>query len=236
MEKKKIFISSCKSMLTKERKNLRSILYQNEHLLPICMEKDFLSDNSTSPLDVDKQYIEDSDAVICILSFLYGELIGKKIENIELCPLKEFKCKNCCCSGKNPICTISFTEFEYHYAKKLGKLVYVIYNEELDNNNAFEDHIKRYKEKEDYLRNMYNNHKEKNMVFLNTAKQNFCYHYESKKSFRENCYRVVSLLIDRFGIEKKNHAIEKRQISKHLSGHLNKQNFKREEKYFDELA
>lgn len=181
-------------MLEKEREILSNTIKNNGHI-PITMERDFLGSNSERSLNIDKKEIEESDAVICILSFLYGELIGNKIGNIESCPLKNSKCKNCCCSEESPICTISFTEFEYCYAKKLRKPTFVIYNSEYNNDSAFETAIST--NSYNFRRDYYNRYENKKEAFFNTVTQYHCYPYNIavENSFKEECDQVLSAAI-----------------------------------------
>lgn len=88
----------------------------NNHF-PVQMEYSFQSDNREYSIEVDKKKLEEADCVIFILSYLYGEIIEEKIGNKEECPLKEKQHKNCdSCFGPRG-CKLSFTQFEYEYAK-----------------------------------------------------------------------------------------------------------------------
>jgi len=210
MEKNyKIFIASCKKMLEKERTTIAESILKHNHLYPINMENGFLGDNSTKSLEIDMEMIEDSDAFICIFSFLYGEIIRDKI--VKNCPIKKCKGPNCLCTNKKPICTISFTEFEYRYAKSLGMTPIVIWNEEYNSFNAFEDTILKFSQDEKgSLRSAYydHTHKTKNHNIIDTIIRNHAYPYKTTEehSFDNACTDAISSTIKQIG--KKHHTNE----------------------------
>lgn len=79
-----MFISSCKRLLKDERKILCNAILDSGHL-PIQMESNFTGSNSDYSIDIDKKKIEESDCVILILSYLYGEKIESKIGTCAAC-------------------------------------------------------------------------------------------------------------------------------------------------------
>ena len=84
----KIFISSCKRLLEKERQILSEVILMNNHI-PVQMEYNFRGENKEYSIEIDMEKIRESDCIIFILSYLYGEIIGKKIGDKRECPLKE---------------------------------------------------------------------------------------------------------------------------------------------------
>ncbi len=124
----KIFISATKQTLEYEREALiNNVMLQN--CIPVTMEY-FVNPNNKTTLSACIDNIDNSDAVILILKSRYGS----KIEYDEIkntfpngCPLKNTLCKKLtgdCTKG----CKLSYTHFEYLYAKLKKKVIYVIGN------------------------------------------------------------------------------------------------------------
>ena len=140
-----IFISSVGRLLEEERGILSNAIRNFSHK-EVKMEQDFCTDNETLSIDVDKHNIDNSDAIIVILSHLHGEIIGDKIGDKKKCPLKNEKIKNCIgCNGNG--CNLSYTEYEYHYAKLQKKIVFVLQDKHIDNEIIFNIKKEEYNKK-----------------------------------------------------------------------------------------
>lgn len=100
--------------MEKERKKLiESILFHK--CLPITMEY-FTGEHGVFSLNLCKTAIEESDAIILVLKDFYGSFV--KREEVNACfpdgmPFKHPR-------------KFSYTDFEYMYAKYLGKTIYVL--------------------------------------------------------------------------------------------------------------
>lgn len=188
----RIFISSCKRLLEKERQILSEFILMNNHF-PVQMEYSFQSDNREYSIEVDKKKLEEADCVIFILSYLYGEIIEEKIGNKEECPLREKQHKNCdsCFSPKG--CKLSFTQFEYEYAKLLNKPIIVIFNKNYNSDEAFSKanqiYIEQYKGKD--CKKAYYGLQEKNDVFISDVILKHSYPYSSHEDFINACTLAV---------------------------------------------
>ena len=179
----RIFISSVKELLVKERETLSKIILSNGHL-PVQMEYNFEGTSAQYSNDIDKEKIENSDCIILILSKSYGEIIKDKIGDKTKCPLtsSRFKkllkrlkideVKNCVPCAENG-CNLSFTEFEYYYALLCNKPVFAL----VDNN--YLQGIGESTEKVDYLQN-----------FINSVNKRHKYPYNSTDDFKNQCYDI----------------------------------------------
>lgn len=196
----RIFISSCKRLLEKERQMLSEFILMNNHL-PVQMEYSFQSDNRKYSIEVDKKRLEEADCVICILSYLYGEIIEEKIGNKEECPLREKKNKNCdLCLGPKG-CKLSFTQFEYEYAKLLDKPIIVIFNKNYNLEEAFTKANQIYREqyKGEDCKKAYYGLQEKNDVFISDVILKHSYPYSSHEDFIKACALAVESAIKLLG-------------------------------------
>lgn len=120
----RIFISATKQTLEYEREALiNNILLQN--CIPVTMEY-FINPNNITTLSACINKIDISDAVILLLKTRYGSKIDHR-EIIQTfsdgCPLQNTMCEKC-----NGQCNLSYTHFEYLYAKLRNKVIYVINN------------------------------------------------------------------------------------------------------------
>lgn len=197
----RIFISSCKRLLEQERNTLCNSILDSGHL-PIQMENNFIGSSSDYSIDIDKEKIEKADCVIFILSHLYGEEINSKIGNCTSCPLfsKKNSIDNCksCHKHANNNCQLSFTEFEYEYAKKLKKPIVVIFNENYANDTEFEKINKEYSNITGVdCKNVYYGNKKENDYFFKKATTNHSYPYKTKDDFKVASYQAIRSVIQK---------------------------------------
>ncbi len=188
----RIYISSCKRLLEREREILSRFILSSNHL-PIQMEYSFQSDNSKYSIEEDKKKLEEADCVILILSYLYGEIIKKKIGNQKECPLGKRQNKNCGSCLTTEGCQLSFTQFEYEYAKLLNKPIVVIYNKNYKNDDAFFEANRIYKEQyngEDCKKAYYIG-QEKNDIFVTDIIMKHSYPYSNHEDFIIACTLAV---------------------------------------------
>ncbi|MDC7286379.1 DUF4062 domain-containing protein [Blautia schinkii] len=187
----KIFVSSCKRLLEEERRILAEAILMNEHI-PVQMEFNFLGANTEYSIDIDMKKLKEADCVIFILSYLYGEIIRKKIGDETKCPLKEIKLKDCkSCDSEG--CVLSFTHFEYEYAKLLGKPIVVIFNKHFNNENKFlkaNDLYQKQYNGEDCKASFYE-HKRKYNAFVSSITQKHAFPYSSHEDFIDVCSSAV---------------------------------------------
>jgi hypothetical protein len=193
----RIFISSCKRLLEEERRILSDCIL-NSGNLPLMMEVNFDGSNSTYSLEIDKSKIDQSDCVIFILSYLYGEKIHDKIDKCEKCPLfsKKDSIANCmkCCMNDQNICSLSFTEFEYEYAKQLKKPMIVIFNKKYNSSKSFEEknelYIKANTENESCVDAFYSK-RDNNVRFVSNTAKRHAYPYTNREEFIGCCLSSI---------------------------------------------
>ena len=193
----RIFVSSCVRLLEEERRILSDTILKNMHL-PIQMEFQFSGSNSEYSLEIDTKKIEDADCAIFILSYLYGELIGEKVSSRESCPLKNEQLENCEACRSKTGCRLSFTQFEYEYAKCLKKPIVVILNKYYSDDERFIVENEKYKtlhNGEDCL-SAYYCHKEKNSFFVADIIKKHTFPYTDMRSFQDACMRAVDSAVD----------------------------------------
>lgn len=164
----------------------------NNHL-PVQMEYSFQSDNKEYSIEIDKKKLREADCVIFILSYLYGEIIDDKIGNKNECPLRENQHKNCdSCFGPKG-CKLSFTQFEYEYAKLLNKPIIVMYNKNYNSDEAFSTanqiYIEQCKGKD--CKKAYYGLQEKNDIFISDVILKHSYPYSDHKDFINSCALAV---------------------------------------------
>ena len=188
----RIFVSSCIRLLEEERQILsRTILQHGHH--PFQMEFNFDGSTLERSLSVDMEKIQQADSVICILNYLYGEVIGEKRGDIHSCPLFQGDCKsvNCACrSEPYSACSLSFTEFEYEYSKLLGKKVFVIFNRQYKDLVAFKRAISSLDPQtaNDYERAFMLFQRDNNR-FVGQAIRYHAYPYSSIEEFKETPHK-----------------------------------------------
>lgn len=195
----RIFISSCQRLLKKERSMLSDIILTNGHM-PINMEHDFIGDSTTLSNDIDKAKIDYCDCVILLLSFLYGKEIGNKIGDVSKCPLRNGSDSNSnenCAACHNNKCHLSYTEFEYEYAKKIGKPVIVIVNENYADESFFEKYISKFDDTcKRKLMSDFHKEYDKNKIFVNNVALFHKYSYLDERSFENQAILAVRAAIN----------------------------------------
>jgi hypothetical protein len=134
MEPKRIFsvfISSVKQKIKEERNIVRSVISEQE-FLPIGMEG--FDKDSRPSLEHIRDKINDSDFLIVICGFAYGSIItDKKCADCEL--------KKCNKEKRKGSCSISYTHFEYLYAKQENKLIYFLYVKNYSNSKCRDEYF-----------------------------------------------------------------------------------------------
>ena len=193
----RIFVSSCIRLLEEERRILSDAILKNMHL-PIQMEFQFSGTNSEYSIEIDAEKIQDADCVIFILSYLYGELIGEKISDRALCPLKDEQLENCEACHSKKGCRLSFTQFEYEYAKVLKKPIVVIFNKYYNDDERFLGENDKYRNLHngDNCLSAYFAFKEKNGSFIADVVKKHAIPYVDRNSFQDACMRAVDSAID----------------------------------------
>ena len=201
----KIFISSCKRLLEKERQILSEVILMNNHL-PVQMEYNFQGENKEYSVEIDMRKIKESDCIIFILSYLYGEIIGGKIGDKSECPLKETMHKNCDSCFEPMECKLSFTQFEYEYAKLLDKPIVVIYNKNYSSDDAFSNANKKYqKEYEgENCQSAYFESKRKNKLFVLDVIKKHAIPYNDHEDFVFACSSAVKSVEDLLKVRENN--------------------------------
>jgi len=116
------FLSSVGECLTNERVIVREYLWKHS-FIPIAMEG-FVASNNTKSIDTIKKNLDNSDVLILLVGPLYGSLVNNM--NKTNCGLN--KCS--LCNGEK--CVISYTQFEYMYAKENKKLIYCLLHDKYD--------------------------------------------------------------------------------------------------------
>lgn len=198
----RIFISSCSKLLIEERLKLSNLILKKGHL-PVGMEYDFGGANTMLSLSIDKDKLKNSDCVIIILSHLYGEIINKKIggRKDKECPFSieatdDFPHENCdSCHSQS--CHISFTHFEYLFAVHIGKPVYVIVNQNYDNQEIFEKANKLWRESggSDCL-TFWGQGIDKNKKFIESVELRHRFSYSKRDEFEKICNEVLDTAIN----------------------------------------
>jgi hypothetical protein len=188
----RIYISSSTRLLKNERKILSEEILRNGHL-PIQMEYNFVSDESNYSLEIDENKIKNSDCVIFIFSYMYGEIIDKKNrhQNKECCLYFDNieECNECFGDG----CHLSFTHYEYLYAKKLNKPCCIIRNHKYNDVTTFEK-VCDYEDETDkaQLRAEFYKYKDQNNQFIREASQVQVFEYNNgSDNFSSVCSSAV---------------------------------------------
>ena len=127
----RVFISSVGTMLKEERQEIiDEVLHSNN--LPIHMAR-FVGPNKDS-IQVVKKYLDMCDVVVFVIGHLYGKIVKLKKND---CPIKDFCNK---CTGD---CIISYTHFEYLYAKHHNKVCYCFVLDKYADKEVFEKNLKK---------------------------------------------------------------------------------------------
>lgn len=122
----RVFVSSVGTLLKEERERIiNEILHSNN--LPIHMAR-FVGPNKES-IKVVRRYLDMSDVVVFVIGYLYGQIVGIKKSD---CPIKDF------CGKCTDDCIISYTHFEYLYAKFHKKACYCFVLDKYSDKKMFE--------------------------------------------------------------------------------------------------
>lgn len=127
----RIFVSSVGIMMEEERKTLRELIWRNGHI-PIAMEG-FSGNHGQTSIEIVKDNLDHADVVIFVFGFTYGGIIGESLL-CKGCPVK-----NICNAKKRKSgsCIISYTNFEYLYAKQRKILSYCIIQKNIGDPTTF---------------------------------------------------------------------------------------------------
>lgn len=131
MKRYKIFVSSTKCLLMKERRIVIDAILNAGHF-PIAQEFDFQDENGVLTIEKCKQKLNESDAVILLINNWYGSIIGSSAQ-CNSCVVKNI----CSYSNKDNSCAISYTHFEYLLATQQKKKVYILKKEGLEDDDIF---------------------------------------------------------------------------------------------------
>lgn len=126
----RIFVSSVGKMMDEERRTLRELIWKSGHI-PIAMEG-FSGNHDQTSIDIVKDNLDHADVVIFVLGFTYGSIIGESLLCKD-CPVKG----SCNAKRRSGNCTISYTNFEYLYAKQKKVLPYCIIQKNIRDVTAF---------------------------------------------------------------------------------------------------
>lgn len=115
-----------------ERNTLRELIWKNGNI-PVAMEG-FTGNHEQTSIEIVRENLDQTDIIIFVLGFTYGSLIGDGLSCKE-CPVKGS------CDAKRTktgTCVISYTHFEYLYARQKNILPYCIIQRDIENVQAFE--------------------------------------------------------------------------------------------------
>lgn len=187
----KIFISSTSDLLETERRNLSDIILTKGDI-PVNMELNLIGTNDRCPLEVDLEAIDNCDGMILIAGFIYGEIIGTKFPKDRECPLYAER-NTCClgCNGKGEYCKISYTEFEYHYAKSKDLPVFVLFKEGCDLEEKFKESAGSFAEAFHFK---FSQGLTNNKAFIGMLRENFAKPYSSQDDFIKICGNICEEL------------------------------------------
>lgn len=173
----RFFISSVGKMMGEERETLRDIIWKQGHL-PLAMEG-FWGSHAQTSLDVVIDNLKKADVVVIVLGYNYGAVIGKGM-----------KCSNCpiyeSCTGKKGKrqreCTISYTHFEYLYAKQEKIKSYCVIQKDIGKVDGIQSRLNKlgYDKKDaDIIVDGYLNKRDAQLSFVEVAQGNWATFYDS---------------------------------------------------------
>lgn len=191
----RVFISSVSDMLEQERRVLTDTILSKGDL-PVKMELNLRSENNRTPLEVDLETIRNCDGMILVAGYIYGEIIGKKFLNGARCPISaKNRGKNCAgCNGDGKRCNISYTEFEYLYAKSKKIPVFVLCKKEYDKVDSFERDINNDEEHKKTYREKFYSQRAHNQCFVNMIQQHFVKQYTTHEDYIFACSNTCNEL------------------------------------------
>ena len=134
-KKFRIFVSSVGMMMDEERRTLRELIWKSGNI-PIAMEG-FSGNHEQTSIEIVKDNLDHADIVIFVLGFTYGSIIGDALK------CKDCPAKSSCDAKKKKTgnCVVSYTHFEYLYAKQKGILSYCIIQKNSKNADIFEKRL-----------------------------------------------------------------------------------------------
>ena len=192
----RFFVSSVGKFMNVERDTLRDIIWKRGHL-PIAMEG-FWGNHSQTSLDVVIGNLKNADVVVIVLGFTYGAVIGKNMK-CSKCPIFET------CNGKKSSrqkeCTISYTHFEYLYAKQEKIRSYCIIQKDIGYVGGFQNRLKDLNYGEDEVKKFitdYSDEREKQLKLVELAQGNWSAFYDAndnRKSIQERFKEIFADVI-----------------------------------------
>lgn len=188
----RVFVSSVGQMMDVERDTLRDRIWKSGHF-PIAMEG-FSGNHSQTSIDVVLSNLKRADVIIFVLGYTYGNIIGDALKCKD-CHLKS-TCKNFR-RKKEATCAVSYTHFEYMYAKKEKILHYCIVQQNIDNTNAFKARLISYFTPDEdvalnQVESIYFKHQSEYVELINEiSSNNWTYFYDANQ-----CEKIVSSIIE----------------------------------------
>lgn len=135
----RVFVSSVGKMMGVERDTLRNRIWKSGHV-PIAMEA-FTGNHFQNSIDVVLNNLRQADIIIFVFGYTYGSIIGNALKCAD-CPVRDV------CNqkkrGRNAICSVSYTHFEYMYAKKEKILHYCIIQKNISDITTFKKRVAAY--------------------------------------------------------------------------------------------
>lgn len=132
MKQYRIFLSSTKCLLVKERKTIIDAILNFGHI-PIAQEFDFQDSNGVPTLDKCIEKVISADAIILLLNSWYGSIINPSATKCDTCKIRSI----CPYVNSDNECKISYTHYEYLLAKLYNKKIYVLKKEGIDEDDNF---------------------------------------------------------------------------------------------------
>ncbi len=183
----RIFVSSVGMMMDEERNTLRELIWKNGNI-PVAMEG-FTGNHEQTSIEIVRENLDQTDIIIFVLGFTYGSLVGDAL-SCKDCPVKKS------CDAKKPKtgkCVISYTHFEYLYAKHKGILPYCIIQQDMENAQAFDERLNTFLAKiphqesekvkiKETLQSEYFTKREDYKKLITKAKKNWSSFYDSNSS------------------------------------------------------
>ena len=179
----RVFVSSVGKVMGEERDTLRDLIWKGGHF-PIAMEG-FFGNHTQTSLDVVISNLKKADIIVIVLGFTYGAVIGKNMKCVD-CPIFTT------CTGKKSIrqkkCSISYTHFEYLFAKQEKIRSYCIIQKDVGNVEGFQDRLKNFDYKEEERKKLINEYSDQRTMQLNLiedAQSNWSMFYDANDSMKK---------------------------------------------------
>ena len=187
----RFFVSSVGKVMCEERRTLRDLIWKSGHY-PIAMEG-FWGNHAQTSIDVVIENLRKADVIIIVLGFTYGALIGNNLSCLK-CPIK-----NTCTEKKHSrksTCSISYTHFEYLYAKQENIRRYCIIQKDVDNVERFQERLNalRYNaEERKRLLGQYSDQRSKQLELIDNASQKWSSFYDVNEIGTKVDQQIMSL-------------------------------------------